>query len=509
MGKKIISFILMLCLCFAVSLTVFAAEPSIEVSNVTAEREDEITVKVSLSGNPGITSMKLAVSYDEDVLEYKSASIDSKFSGISGATALATESNGTVTLNWIVLSIGANDCTVNGTFAEIKFIVKNTAEKGDSKITVTYDADDVYNAAEENVTFSIKNGVVSVNVPCKHTNTSIINAKDATCSEKGYTGDTYCNDCETVIETGKVTSKNASNHVGGTEVKGVKEATCSAKGYTGDTHCKGCGVVVVKGSETAKNPSNHVGGTEVKSVKEATCSEKGYTGDTHCKGCGEIITKGSETAKDSSNHVGGTEVRNAKDATCSEKGYTGDTHCKGCGEKLEDGRETDTVSHKGGKATCTKKAVCDSCGNEYGEVDANAHKFSYKTITEPTCTEKGERETTCENGCGYKENDKIDELGHSWGKWETVKEATFEEKGLKERKCEREGCDEKETKEIDVLIKPTDPDYNSKPIVGVTIIDSKNDGESNPNTGAETICNVVMATAVISGVVLAVMKRKH
>ena len=38
---------------------------------------------------------------------------------------------------------------------------------------------------------------------CAHKNTVIQNASEASCTTEGYTGDTYCNDCQTVIETGK------------------------------------------------------------------------------------------------------------------------------------------------------------------------------------------------------------------------------------------------------------------------------------------------------------------
>lgn len=40
-----------------------------------------------------------------------------------------------------------------------------------------------------------------------------------------------------------------TNHVGETEVKNKKDATCTEKGYTGDTCCKSCGNVITAGSE--------------------------------------------------------------------------------------------------------------------------------------------------------------------------------------------------------------------------------------------------------------------
>ncbi|MBP3567790.1 MAG: Ig-like domain-containing protein [Lachnospiraceae bacterium] len=53
--------------------------------------------------------------------------------------------------------------------------------------------------------------------------------------------------------------------------------------------------------------------------------------------------------------------------------------------------ETVTVgcaSHIGGTATCAKKAVCTTCGREYGELDANNHGEMDETTGE------------CSNGCG-------------------------------------------------------------------------------------------------------------
>lgn len=38
---------------------------------------------------------------------------------------------------------------------------------------------------------------------CQHTNTEVQNAKDATATEKGYTGDTVCKDCGVIVEEGE------------------------------------------------------------------------------------------------------------------------------------------------------------------------------------------------------------------------------------------------------------------------------------------------------------------
>ena len=51
-------------------------------------------------------------------------------------------------------------------------------------------------------------------------------------------------------------------------------------------------------------------------------------------------------------------------------------------------------AHYGGTATCTQKAVCLLCGEEYGETAE--HSYTSK-VTDPTCIAKGYTTYTCEN----------------------------------------------------------------------------------------------------------------
>ena len=155
-------------------------------------------------------------------------------------------------------------------------------------------------------------------------------------------------------------------HTGGAEIKDAKDATCTENGYTGDTYCKDCGAKLESGKVIPA--AGHKGGT-------ATCKDKAV-----CEVCqlhyGEL---------DMSNHAGGTEIKDAKDATCTEDGYTGDTCCKGCGTKLESGKVIPAAGHKGGTATCKDKAVCEVCQQPYGELDKDNHadleKVSAKKAT--------------------------------------------------------------------------------------------------------------------------------
>ena len=73
------------------------------------------------------------------------------------------------------------------------------------------------------------------------------------------------------------------------------------------------------------------------------------------------------------------------------------------------------------------------------------HEYD-KVVTDPTCTEKGYTTYTCKKCGDSYTGDYTEPLGHEFGEWETVKEATETETGLAKRSCKR--CKEEETKSI-------------------------------------------------------------
>ena len=62
------------------------------------------------------------------------------------------------------------------------------------------------------------------------------------------------------------------------------------------------------------------------------------------------------------------------------------THTRSCTNYC---REVDTANCTGGTATCSAKAVCEVCGEEYGEKDSNNHDLEQHAAKAPTCTEIG------------------------------------------------------------------------------------------------------------------------
>ena len=142
-------------------------------------------------------------------------------------------------------------------------------------------------------------------LPATGHDTEIVGAKDATCTEDGYTGDEVCKTCGVTVKKGEVIP--AAGH--DTQLVGAKPATCTENGYTGDEVCKTCGVTVKKGEVIPATGHD----TEIVGAKDATCTEDGYTGDEVCKTCGETVKKG-EVVKATGHHY-----KDGKCTDCGEK----------------------------------------------------------------------------------------------------------------------------------------------------------------------------------------------
>ena len=181
-------------------------------------------------------------------------------------------------------------------------------------------------------TFYYSNGVWGTAKPCDHKNTEIRNAKDATCTVPGYTGDTYCKDCGEKIGTG--TAIPAKGH---TEViDEAVAATCTTPGKTEGKHCSVCNEVLVAQEEIPAKGHTEV----IDEAVAATCTESGKTEGKHCSVCNEILV--AQEVIPAKGHV--EEIRNAKETTDTEDGYTGDTYCSVCNELLKSG---EVIYHNG------------------------------------------------------------------------------------------------------------------------------------------------------------------
>ena len=284
-----------------------------------------------------------------------------------------------------------------------------------------------------------------------HKNTEIRGATDPTCCEAGYTGDKWCTDCNTKIESGSEIS-STGNH---TDVDGKWESDGTNHWHTCYFGTKFDITAHNGGEATCKSPAecsecghsygpldanNHKGTTYLKNQKEATCFEEGYTGDTYCSDCNKKIADGQSIAKNAHNP--------ASVWTTNEHDHWKECQTVGCGNVI------DKAAHSGGEATCVSKAVCEVCKAQYGDVDATNHKHTEIRDAKPaTEQEKGYTGDTWCIDCNKKiaTGSEIAMLEHKLTLVE-AKDATVTEQGnIKYYYCENCGkyfADVAGTKEI-------------------------------------------------------------
>ena len=84
-----------------------------------------------------------------------------------------------------------------------------------------------------------------------------------------------------------------------------------------------------------------------------------------------------------------------------------------------------------------------------GSENKGRHEHSYsRKVISPTCTSEGYTSYSCSCGNMYTD-DRVPALGHSYGEWKVVKDATVSETGLEEQVCSR--CGAKNQKIIEKL----------------------------------------------------------
>ena len=132
----------------------------IVVGNVTGKPGNTVGVPISLKNNPGITSMKLSIEYDSNVMTLTRVEDFGKL----GPTAMHNKN----------LLIWDNDIvktnfTVNGEIVRLYFTINPKAVENTYTVTVKYDNSnfDIFNAATKTVHFDVIEGAVRVtNVMC-------------------------------------------------------------------------------------------------------------------------------------------------------------------------------------------------------------------------------------------------------------------------------------------------------------------------------------------------------
>ena len=160
-------------------------------------------------------------------------------------------------------------------------------------------------------------------IPAAHTPTVVV-LVEATCQHKGLSV-LQCSVCKeylvasadqdvTIYQTagnGEIPAYTVekAKHTAAAELKDAKEATCTEVGYTGDKVCKWCGIVMEKGKEIPMKEHTVV---DVAAV-EATCTADGMKAGTKCSVCGTVLSGCEKVDKL------GHDYKDGKCTRCGEK----------------------------------------------------------------------------------------------------------------------------------------------------------------------------------------------
>lgn len=189
-----------------------------------------------------------------------------------------------------------------------------------------------------------------------------------------------------------------------TELKNAKEATCSKEGYTGDKICKDCGKTIEAGKTIPKKEHSWDAG---KVTKAATCTETGVKTYV-CQSCSitrteDIPALGHKIVTDA-----------AVAATCETDGKTEGSHCSVCGKVLTEQKTIPAFGHTWDAGKITKEAACETKGvktytcetckkTRTEEIPALGHKFGAWVTTSQADVLSPAKQTRICTVCGKKE----------------------------------------------------------------------------------------------------------
>lgn len=395
-------------------------------------------------------------------------------------------------------------------------------EQGNSEYTVCNDCGIVVKGSNDKLPFAKHNYVEVADV--KYLKAS------ATCKDKAV----YYKSCSVCkaqgTDTFSIGEVNPENHVGDTYLVNQKDATCNETGYTGDIYCKSCNKIISKGKSIPA--SEHISDGKWQQIIAPTCTEPGKEVQK-CKDCNAVISERIVPAK---GHSFG-DWKTVTEATCISEG----TQIRTCYCGETESRVIPKTEHKAGDWTVTLSPTCNSAGEKVQKcsvcdkilatqsIPANDHTPNEFIVTkEATCTENGERKAIC-SICGEEIIETIPSTGHQFGDWVIIKDATDTEKGMKERVCSV--CEEKETVEIPIIDTEKEPavdesttskNDSTKPSdskddkVNSTVSKdnvNKNNSTKSPNTGFDVsnfvLISMLFSVGIVLSTVIVVISKKR
>ena len=135
----------------------------------------------------------------------------------------------------------------------------------------------------ENAEYTLTISITDTRSECDHIHTEIRNQREATCTQTGYAGDTYCTDCDKLLSTGKELAALGHDYKATvtkqptTTEEGVRTYTCS--------RCNSSYTESIAKLPEEQHTHNYTGSI----TKEATCTEAGVR--TYTCSCGDSYTE--------------------------------------------------------------------------------------------------------------------------------------------------------------------------------------------------------------------------
>ena len=162
MKKKILSLMLTMALIVTCipfyAAEAFAAAPGISLSSAEAQPGESVNLTVTLTGNPGITSIDFSVQYDAKQFE-----LTAKKNGTLLGGTMNSQSIDKIPYycGWIN-SLQRENCKEDGVLITLTFKVKDGAYNGKQAISFTGTSVTGYDADIKAVTFAAENGYIEV-----------------------------------------------------------------------------------------------------------------------------------------------------------------------------------------------------------------------------------------------------------------------------------------------------------------------------------------------------------
>ncbi|MBQ6171099.1 MAG: hypothetical protein IJK34_00530 [Clostridia bacterium] len=363
--KKIMVVFLSIMMIVSLAAASFAdgAALSCSATNDQLNRGDMVTVAVSLSGAPDVKSMQLTFDIPTDVF-----TVDGGWS-ISGTIADFNKSK-----NLAVIAF-ESPTNINGSIFTLDLTVKDDAAYEDFDVAITPTVKVSSEAGETEVPCAGTSVTLTVIDPsCRHNNKTSVAAKDSTCIDQGWDAYAVCGSCGQLFSAdGKEISEihyraiNPDNHTGNTEIRNQKDATCTENGNSGDTYCKDCGALISAGSKI--KALGHDFGEWITTVAPTETTEGEQT-RTCSRNWQHVETRTVPKA----DHVHDLNHIAANKATCDQPGNKEYWVCSTCNRHFSDAQGSNEINandviiapadHQWGEWVVTREAKAGEKGEE-------------------------------------------------------------------------------------------------------------------------------------------------